>query len=58
MCEAKELYLVNPNLTPEGKKINIYKAKAPKKISHLGASSTWDFEDLCLKNRCIDIVLL
>jgi len=50
MCEAKELYLVNPNLTPEGKKINIYKAKAPKKGSHFGGATSWDFEELSIKN--------
>lgn len=50
MKESPELYLVNPALSPEGKKVNVAKIDKNKKIMRLG-KSTYDFEETNIKNN-------
>ena len=44
MRKSHELYLVNPALTPTGKKVNPAKLSPNKKIVRMG-TTTWDFEE-------------
>lgn len=48
MRKSHELYLVDPSLTPTGKKVNPSKLSPNKKVIHLG-NNTWDFEDGTIK---------
>ena len=50
MCDAKELYLVDPSINAKGDATNIYADKEPELISRDGRES-WDFEDWSDKNE-------
>ena len=50
MCDAKELYLVDPSINAKGDATNIYADKEPELISIDGRES-WDFEDWSDKNE-------
>lgn len=45
ICESHELYLVDPAISPIGKKVNPNKLQANKQPIRLGGAKTWDFED-------------
>lgn len=53
MKESPELYLVNPALSPEGKKVNTAKIDKNKKVMRLGGKSTYDFEDCNIDNDAV-----
>ncbi len=50
MCDAKELYLVDPSINAKGDATNIYADKEPELICRDGRES-WDFEDWSDKNE-------
>lgn len=50
MCDAKELYLVDPSINAKGDATKIYADKEPELISRDGRES-WDFEDWSDKNE-------